>query len=130
MTIAAMAQSCRQPILDRAAEELLERDAASADDQGAAGFERGGEGVEPGQRLGGAAGLDLDGDDGLAGAQDEIDFAVALAPVEEIAGASGGGVGEMGADGRFDQAATELEAYTLEVAPAARTCSTRVVLPV
>ena len=74
------------PSLDRPREEFLDRNAITADEQLSSRPERGGEVGQSGMRVAGAPALDLDRAYHATGAHDEIDFAVAIAPVEQLAG--------------------------------------------
>jgi len=79
-------------VCDRAREELFERDAVAADEQGPRWAACVGERGKAGQRLGRTTALHLDGHEAPAGPQDEVDLLVALAPVEDLAYAGRGGV--------------------------------------
>ena len=59
-----------------------------------------------------AAALHLDRGDRPSGTHHEVDFLVALAPVEELGLSRGGCVGEVGADSRLHQASPELTVLT------------------
>ena len=62
------------------------------------------EGGDAGEGLFATTAFDLDGDEGVAALENEIDFQVSLPPVGDGDSGSDGGVDEMGTDGGFDQA--------------------------
>jgi len=85
-------------------EEFGDGDALAADEEFGRwlmGFVEGG---DAGKRLLAPAAFDLDGDEGVAALEDEIDFEVALAPIGDLDSGADGGVDEVGTNGGLDQA--------------------------
>jgi hypothetical protein len=66
----------------------------------------------PANPLACATAFDLDGRNRLAGAHDEVDFGIAIAPVEDFALPRRCNVRQMRADSRFDEPSPELPIAT------------------
>ena len=94
-----------EPVGCGSEEELVDGDALAADEEFGRWVVSFVEGGDAGQRLLATAALDLDGDEGVATLEDEIDFEVALAPVGDLDSCAAGRVDQVSADGGLDQAA-------------------------
>ncbi len=95
-------------MLDRSREKFLDRNAVSAHKKLAPGFEHLGECLQTGLRVPSASAFHFDRRQRAARAHHEIHLPVALAPVEDLAAARGGGIREVRAHRRFGEPAPEI----------------------
>src|SRR3990172_6412498 len=97
---------------DGPAQKILHRHGVCADHQLPRLRHRSTEGGQAREPVARAPALYLDSRDRLAGAYDEVDFDIAIAPVEHLAVARRCRVREVRADGRLDEPSPELSIAT------------------